>query len=178
MEGIIPPRPQDCEGHVPRVPPVLQPMGSREGHLWSQSVFRQTRDRKEMKTRKWCQTTWLAKMFRKICILTYLGHDLTLTWPDLRSVFEIDLPRSKDTFFESSPRAEHDGVIFIFVFYKKNSEKPSARFFSLMTSGSMASTPIRHVIPFFFGRLKCRLCHDTSSRYGIVPRSSVNQVAK
>ena len=82
-----------------------------------------------MKTRKWCQTTWLAKMFRKICILTYLGHDLTLTWPDLRSVFEIDLPRSKDTFFESSPRAEHDGVIFIFVFYKKIAKNHLRGFF-------------------------------------------------
>ena len=26
----------------------------------------------------------------------------------------------------------------------------------------------------FFGRFKCRPCHDTSSRHGIAPRSSVN----
>ena len=28
---------------------------------------------------------------RKVCILTYFGHDLTLTWPDPRTNFEIDL---------------------------------------------------------------------------------------
>ena len=35
------------------------------------------RGRIEIETRKWCQTTWFVKPLRKICILTYLGHDLT-----------------------------------------------------------------------------------------------------
>ena len=35
----------------------------------------------EIETNKWCQTTWLVKPLRKICILIYFGHDLTLTWP-------------------------------------------------------------------------------------------------
>ena len=74
-----------------------------------------TRDRMEMETRKWCQTAWLVKPLWKICILTYLGHDLTLTCPDLRSDFEIDLSRSKRICPESARRGEHDGVIFIFI---------------------------------------------------------------
>ena len=38
-----------------------------------------SRDRMEMETRKWCQTTWLVKLLRKMCVLTYLDHELTLT---------------------------------------------------------------------------------------------------
>ena len=40
-----------------------------------------TRDRTKIETRGWCQTTCLVKTLQKICILTYLGHDLTFTWP-------------------------------------------------------------------------------------------------
>ena len=45
--------------------------------------------------------TWVVKTIRKLCILTYLGHDPTLTWPDLRSEFEIDLSMSKKTMFRT-----------------------------------------------------------------------------
>ena len=83
-----------------------------QGH---QEFFLITRDRMELETRKWCQTTFLVKTLRNICILTYLGNDLTLTWPDLRSFFEIDLSRSNGTFSEPSRRAQHDGAFFIFV---------------------------------------------------------------
>ena len=62
----------------------------------SESVFsRIGGDKMEIQTRKWCQTTWLVKPLRMMCILTYLGHELALTWPDLRSNFETDLSRSK-----------------------------------------------------------------------------------
>ena len=64
-------------------PAATDDRGSREVHLMSHEVkisFSQiTRDRMEIETRKWCQTTWLVKPLRKICILTYFGHDLTLT---------------------------------------------------------------------------------------------------
>ena len=73
--------------------------GSREGHLRSHEVIIRfspiTRVRMEIDTRKWFQTTWLVKLLRNICTLTYLGHDLTLTWLDLRSDFQIGLLRSK-----------------------------------------------------------------------------------
>ena len=57
--------------------------GSRGGHLRSNEVkilFSPiTRDRMEIKVRKWYQATWPVKPIREICILTYFGHDLTLT---------------------------------------------------------------------------------------------------
>ena len=60
--------------------------GSREGHLRSHEVTIRfspiTRNRMEIEMRKWCQTTWLVKPLWTICILTFLGHDLTLAWPD------------------------------------------------------------------------------------------------
>ena len=45
---------------------------------------------------------------------------------------------------------------------------------------SWASTPIRPIrlAAPLFRRLKCRPCHDTSSRHGIVLRSSIHQVPK
>ena len=43
-----------------------------------------TRDRMEIEMRKWCQTTCLVKTLRKICILTYLGRNLTLTRIEVR----------------------------------------------------------------------------------------------
>ena len=83
-----------------RVQPII---GGHGKVIWdrtrSQSVFFLpiTRDRMKMETRRWCQTTWLVKPFRKIGMLTYLSHDLTLEWSDLRPDFEIDLSRSKST---------------------------------------------------------------------------------
>ena len=38
-----------------------------------------SRDRMEIDTHKWCQTTWLVEPLRRICVLIYVGHDLTLT---------------------------------------------------------------------------------------------------
>ena len=76
-----------------------------------------SRDIIDVETRKWCQVTWLVKPLRKMCKLTYLGHDLTLAWPDIRSKIEIDLSRSitvkvKTICFEPARRGKHDGVIF------------------------------------------------------------------
>ena len=61
--------------------------GSRDGevtgHLISNDATIRfspiSRDRVEIWTRKWCQTTWLVERLQKMCILTYLVHDLTLT---------------------------------------------------------------------------------------------------
>ena len=102
-----------------------------------------TREKLEIETGKWCQTTRLVKTLRKICILTYFGHNLTLTWPwpDLRSNFEIDPSRSKSTCFEPARQGEHDGAIIIFYIShikKVINEEPSPRktTFHLMTSGA------------------------------------------
>ena len=46
-----------------------------------------------------------------IWIFTYLGHDLNLTWPDLRSTLQIDLSRSDSAYFERAGRGKHNGVI-------------------------------------------------------------------
>ena len=70
----------------------------------------------EIETHKLCQTTWFVKPLRKICKLTYWGHDPTLTWTDLRSDFETDLSRSNSTWSKPTRRGEHDGVILIFIF--------------------------------------------------------------
>ena len=55
----------------------------------------------------------LAHLVRKICIMPYLDHDLTLTWPGPRSDYEVDLSRSNDTLSEPARWAEYDGVIFV-----------------------------------------------------------------
>ena len=56
--------------------------GLRGGHLRSNDVTIRfspiSRDRIEIETRKWRQTTWLVEPLQRMCILTYLGHDLTL----------------------------------------------------------------------------------------------------
>ena len=58
--------------------------GSRGGHLRSNDAIIRfsliSRDRMEIETHKWCQTSWLVQPLSMMCILTYLGHDLTLTW--------------------------------------------------------------------------------------------------
>ena len=72
-------------------PGATDEWGSRGGHPRSNEVAIRfspiTRNRMEIEARKWCQRTWLVKPLRKICILTYFGHDLALTcpwsWPDL-----------------------------------------------------------------------------------------------
>ena len=99
-----------------------------------------SRDRIDIETRKWCQTTWLVKPLRKMCKLTYMGHDLTLAWPDIRSKIEIDLSRSKTICFEPARRGKHDGAFSRISLIKKDgNEKPSPwkmAIFHLMTSGT------------------------------------------
>ena len=57
-------------------PGATDDWGSRGGHLRSNDIKIRvspiTRDMMEKETRKWCQTTWLAKPLRRICIWTYL----------------------------------------------------------------------------------------------------------
>ena len=52
-----------------------------EGHLRShEATIRLSPiicDRMEIETHKWCQRTWLVKPLWKICMLTYMDHDLT-----------------------------------------------------------------------------------------------------
>ena len=96
---------------------------SWEGQLRSHDVTIRfspiTSDRTEKETCKWCQTTWLVKPLWNICILTYLGHDLTFTWPDLRLDFEIDISTSESTWSEPARRGEHNGISFIFMYLIK-----------------------------------------------------------
>ena len=94
--------PSGLGGTYPPRPPVVQLMGSRGGHLWSTghnpffvNNSQQDGDRDANGAKR---LGWLVNMLRKICILTYLCHDLTLTWPDLMSDFEIGLTRSKNRF--------------------------------------------------------------------------------
>ena len=93
--------------------------GSREGHLRIHDVTIRfspiTRDKMEVETRKWCETTWLATTLRKLCILTYLGpcSDLDLTWPEVK--FWNWLLKIKSKFFEPAQRGKHDGIILTFI---------------------------------------------------------------
>ena len=57
------------------------------GHMKSQYVCFSpiSRDRMEIQTRKWFQTTWLVKPLRKMQIdVLGSGPDLTLTWPEVK----------------------------------------------------------------------------------------------
>ena len=91
-----------------------------------------TRDRIETETRKWCQTACLVKQLRKICILTYLGHDLTLTWGQiLKSTLhgqKVNVPNQLD-------EANTMIIIFIFVSYQKPISVKTVTF-HLLTSGA------------------------------------------
>ena len=42
--------------------------------------------------------------------LTYLGHQVTLPWLDLRSNFDLDLSRSNYTWLDAPWRDKHDGI--------------------------------------------------------------------
>ena len=91
---------------------------SRGVHLRSNDVTIHfspiSRDRMKIETHKWCQSTWLVEPLQRMCILTYLCHDLTLTcpWPDLTcQILQIDLSRSKSICFKPASRGEHDSVI-------------------------------------------------------------------
>ena len=102
------------------------------GVKWGHKPFFANKSRQnEDKERKWCH--WFVEPLRGMYIMHTdpLGScadlDLTLTWPDPRSYFEIDLSRSKSTYSEPFWRGKHDGFIFIIVFRIKNdiNDKPS-----------------------------------------------------
>ena len=91
--------------------------GSRGGHLRSNDITVRflpiSRDRKEIETCKWCQATWLVEPLQAMCMLTYLGIDLSLTWPEVKFwnwPFKI-----KNAYFEPAWWGEHGDVFFIFV---------------------------------------------------------------
>ena len=92
--------------------------GSREGHLRSHEVTigfcqKKTRDKMEMRLTNGAKRLGSSRRFGRylICILTNLGHNLTLT----RSEFEIILHGQKIHFSKPSRRYKHGVVIFIFV---------------------------------------------------------------
>ena len=99
-------------------------LGSWGGHLRSNEITIRfspiNHDSIDIEMHKWCQTTWLIKLLQKICILTHLGNDLTLTrpWPDLRSNSETDPSRSKSLWFELARQVEHDCALFTFESFK------------------------------------------------------------
>ena len=122
---------------------------SPEGYLRSVEVALTfsptTRGRIEIETRKWCQTTWLVKPLRKICILTYSSHGLSLTWPwpDLAwgQILKLTFQGKKANV---SNRLDESNTMLSFLFsclsYKKAiNEKPypwKTINFHLMTSGA------------------------------------------
>ena len=126
-------------------PRATDDWGPRGGHLrWNEVKIRLSQltcDRMEIEARKWCKTTWLVKPLRKICILTSFRHDLTLTWPDMRSIFEIGLSRSK-SMFRTGPTSQTRWCHFYFRvsdIKKVINENPSlwkTIIFHFMTSGT------------------------------------------
>ena len=84
-----------------------------------------SRDRLQVETRYWCQATWPIELLRRMRTLIYLGHDLTLTWHDMRSNFEIDHSRWKSACSEQARQGWHDGVLFVSPIQKVVNEKPS-----------------------------------------------------
>ena len=85
----------------------------------------------EIETRQWCQTTSLVEPLQRMCILTYLGHDMTLTrpWPDLtwNQIFKLTFQCQK---LHISNRLDvaNTMVSFLFLYlpYRKSlNENPS-----------------------------------------------------
>ena len=64
------------------------------GHLRSNAFFPLTFDRIEIERCGWFQCVSLAETHRLICIMTYLGHDVTSSDLDLRSNFDHAPPPS------------------------------------------------------------------------------------
>ena len=82
--------------------------------IWGQMrVLPLTFDRIEIEQYGWFQCISLAEMHRLICNMACLGHDVTSSDFDLRSDFDLDLPRSTCTYFDRSRIEEHDGVRII-----------------------------------------------------------------
>ena len=86
-----------------------------------------TFDRIEIERWRWSQCVSLAQTHRLICNMTYLARHVTSRDLDLRSNSDIDLLRSKCTYFDVSWRQEHDAAKILSVaflvqklFAKKN----------------------------------------------------------
>ena len=67
-------------------------------------------DRIEIERWGWSQCVSLAQTHRMICSMTYLARHVTSRDLDLRSNSDIDLLRSKCTYFDASWRQEHDAA--------------------------------------------------------------------
>ena len=82
-----------------------------KGHLRSPKVtnsFLQiTFDPNAIETWEWSHCVSLIKTHRYICNMTYLGHQVTLTWGQ---IFDLNLSRSCYTCFDASWQGKHDGV--------------------------------------------------------------------
>ena len=98
-----------------------------------------TRDRVVIETRKWCHVTWLAMPLRNMWILTYLGPDFDLTWPEVR-FWNWHFKVKKDMFRTGSTRQTRwCHFIFLSLMSKSYQRKPSpwkTITFHLMTSGA------------------------------------------
>ena len=75
-----------------------------------QFFFQITWDTNEIETWDWCHCVCLRKAHWMMYKLTYLGHQVTLPWLDLRSNFDLDLSRSNYTWFDAPWRDKHDGI--------------------------------------------------------------------
>ena len=82
------------------------------------------------------QSVPLTYAQQMICDMTYLGHLVTFRDLGLRSSFEVDLLRSKYTWFDSSQRDKHDATPIMTVPFKKLFAKnyfAQNSFFTLVT---------------------------------------------
>ena len=100
-----------------------------KGHLRSPEVTNRhlpiTFDRKEIDTWDWCQYVRLGLANRVICNMSHFGHHVTLAWLDLRSNFNLDLSKSFYIWFDAPQRDKHDGIKFVALSLKLNSEGPA-----------------------------------------------------
>ena len=121
--------------------------GRCKGHLRSPEVTNNllpiTFDRDEIETRKWHQCVCLIESHRLVCNMT---HRYLLRSPcdlDLKSNFEIDLPRSWCMCFDAPWREKYDGIkINALSFIAEKNIRNKKRFprqqpfWPLMTSGA------------------------------------------
>ena len=100
-------------------PGATDDWGSRKGHRRSHAVTIHfspiTRDIRDIDA-KMVPNDLARQDASKDMQFDLLGSwpDLGVTWPGLRSNFEIDLSRAKGTCLEPALRGEHDVVIIIF----------------------------------------------------------------
>ena len=85
-----------------------------KGHLRSTEVTNRylpiTFDQKEIETWDVCQYVRLGQANRLMCNMTHFGHHMTLVWLDLRSNFDLDLPKLFYIWFDEPQRDKHDGI--------------------------------------------------------------------